>query len=194
MSRVRLLVAEQAPPLARPYYGHGDPGPIVAALAHVPEVLEATLPFVGAVLGPTSISVRTKELVILRTSALLADRFCVQTHRVLGREAGLGAQEIRALCGEAPLEEAFDDPREQVLLSWVEAVADGPGPVSTPLANALRSYFTDAQVVELTLLIGATVMLNRFCTALDLPTSPEVLAELDDGADAQRMPAPHASM
>jgi len=32
--------------------------------------------------------------------------------------------------------------------------------------------------VELTLLGATTLLLNRFCTALDLPTSPEVAARL----------------
>jgi hypothetical protein len=32
--------------------------------------------------------------------------------------------------------------------------------------------------VELTLLVAATVMLNRFCTALELPTAPKVLHRL----------------
>jgi hypothetical protein len=32
--------------------------------------------------------------------------------------------------------------------------------------------------VELTLLVGATLLLNRFCTALELPTSPKVLGRL----------------
>ncbi|HEV8116645.1 MAG TPA: hypothetical protein VGP53_10440, partial [Acidimicrobiales bacterium] len=64
---VALLTAAGAPLLARPYFAGGDPGPIVAVLAHVPEMLEVTLPFIGAVLGPSAIDLRTKEVVILRT-------------------------------------------------------------------------------------------------------------------------------
>lgn len=177
MSGVQLVPAAQAPLLARPYYARGDPGAIVATLAHVPEVLEVAMPFIGTVLGPSSLDARTKEIVILRTSARLGCRFCVQTHTVAARDAGLSQGEVRALRGEAPAK-AFRDPGELALLDWVDAVALGPGPVPAAAREALRSLVGDPALVELTLLVGATVMLNRFCTALDLPTAPGVVARL----------------
>lgn len=178
MSGVQLVPAAQAPLLARPYYARGDPGAIVATLAHVPEVLEVAMPFIGTVLGPSSLDARTKEIVILRTSARLGCRFCVQTHTVAARDAGLSPGEVRALRGEAPGKAAFPDPGELALLGWVDAVALGPGPVPAAAREALRSLVGDPALVELTLLVGATVMLNRFCTALDLPTAPGVVARL----------------
>ena len=63
-----IVTAAQAPLLAQPFLAGGDPGPIVAALAPVPEALEVAMPFIGMVLGPSAIDVRTKEIVILRTS------------------------------------------------------------------------------------------------------------------------------
>ncbi|MEO5724134.1 MAG: hypothetical protein ABIR12_07275 [Ilumatobacteraceae bacterium] len=48
MSRTQLLDADQAPITAQQYFADGDPGPIVAALATVPELLGPTLNFVGA--------------------------------------------------------------------------------------------------------------------------------------------------
>jgi AhpD family alkylhydroperoxidase len=175
---VQLVPTEQAPLLARPYYARGDPGAIVAALAHVPELLEVAMPFIDTVLGPSSLDTRTKELVILRTSARLGCRFCVQTHTVAALKAGLSPGEVRALRGAAPLTPAFRDPGELALLDWVDAVALGPGPVPAAPREALRSRVGDPALVELTLLVGATVMLNRFCTALELPTPPKVLARL----------------
>jgi AhpD family alkylhydroperoxidase len=175
---VRLITAEQAPLLARPYFANGDPGPIVAALAHVPELLEVTMPFLDAALGPSAVDARTKELVILRTSAVLGCRYCSQTHTVVARKTGLSVQEVAALRGEGPLGAAFTDPRELALLRWVDAVAVGPGPVPEAIRRAAREHLEDPDLVELTLLVGATLLLNRFCTALDLPTSPKVLRRL----------------
>jgi AhpD family alkylhydroperoxidase len=174
---VRLVEAEQAPLLARPFYANGDPGPIVAALAHVPELLEVTMPFLDVALGPSAVDARTKELVILRTSAMLGCRYCTQTHTVVARNAGLSVEEVAALRGEAPLEAAFTDPRELALLGWVEVVA-GPGPAPEAARRAARAQLEDPELVELTLLVGATLLLNRFCTALELPTSPKVLGRL----------------
>jgi AhpD family alkylhydroperoxidase len=175
---VRLITAEQAPLLARPFFANGNPGPIVAALAHVPELLEVTMPFLDAALGPSAVDARTKELVILRTSAVLGCRYCTQTHTVAARNTGLSVEEVAALRREAPLEAAFTDPRELALLRWVDAVAVGAGPVPEAARRAARAQLEDPDLVELTLLVGATLLLNRFCTALDLPTSPKVLRRL----------------
>ena len=41
-----------------------------------------------------------------------------------------------------------------------------------------RAHLGDPELVELTLLVGATLLLNRFCTALELPTSPKALHRL----------------
>ena len=178
MTGVRLVEAGQAPLLARRYYAGGDPGVIVAALAHVPEVLEVAMPFIGTVLGPTAVGARTKELVILRTSARLGCRYCVQTHTGAAQDAGLSRAEVAALRCEAPVGTAFADPRERALIAWTDAVAGGPGPVPGAARAALRRHFGDPEIVELTLLAGATLMLNRFCTTLELPTPPDVLTRL----------------
>jgi len=96
MSTVQLIEADQAPLLARVYYADGDPGPIVGALAQVPELLTVALPFIGTALGPSAIGWRTKEIVIVRTSALQQCRFCVQTHTVVALDAGLDRDQVAA--------------------------------------------------------------------------------------------------
>lgn len=176
MSRVPLLDATHAPLTARRYYENGDPGPIVAALATVPELLEVSLPFLSMVLGASSLDARTKEIVIVRTSAVLRCGYCVDSHSVVALDTGLTPAEVRMLRGHDPA--TLPDEREAALLDWIEAVAGGTGPVEDAVAARLTRCFADHEVVELTLLIGATMMLNRFCTALALPTSPAVIDRL----------------
>jgi AhpD family alkylhydroperoxidase len=177
-SAVALVGAEQAPLLARPYFERGDPGPIVAALAQVPELLEVALPFIGTALGPSALDWRTKELVIVRVSALMECRFCINAHTAVALDAGLSRAEILALYGKASLD-GFTDPAERATLNWVDAVALGPGPVDPAVLTGLRPHFAEHEIVELTLLVGATLMLNRFATALRLPTDAAVLARLE---------------
>ncbi len=176
---VGLVEAEQAPILARPYYPPDAPvSPITASLAHVPEVLEAALPFIGRVLGPTAIGAWTKELVIVRTSALMQCRYCVDTHSAIALDSGLSGAEVRALRGERDVETVFTDPGELALLAWVDAVALGRGAVSEEVTARAREAMGDPELVELTLVAGATLMLNRYCSALGLPTSAPTLARL----------------
>lgn len=178
MSTVRLLAPDQAPLLARPYYENGPPDPITAALAHVPELMTAALPFIGAALGPSALSRRTKELVIVRVSALMRCRFCVQTHTVVALNAGLSHAEVRALRGEGSIAEAFPDPAERAVLAWAESVSLGPGPVDPAARALITEHFREHEIVELTVLAGATLLLNRFATALELPTGDGTLRRL----------------
>lgn len=180
MSRVDLLDARRAPLLARPFYEQGDPGPIVAAMAHVPEVLEAAMPFLSAMFGPSALPVRTKEIVVLRTSALLGCRYCVESHSLVARDSGLGRDEVLALRGEKDLAAHFTDGSERALLDWIDAVAREIGSVPEYVSIAFRGHFAEPDLVEVTLLVASTMMLNRFCTALELPSAPATVARLTE--------------
>jgi AhpD family alkylhydroperoxidase len=170
--RVALIDAASAPLLARELFTSGDPGPIAASLAQVPELLGPTLPFLGAVLGPSWISLRDKEIVILRTSAVMGCRYCTEAHTVVALDSGLTRNEVRGLRGEVPLTDAFPDHADRALVAWCDAVAHG---VDSDLEKARAGLAADdARVVELTLLVSTTVLLNRYATALALPTSPDV--------------------
>ena len=164
MAKIELLTRERAPLLARPYYEAGDPGPIAAALAYVPELMETALPFIGTVFGPTSVAPRLKEIVVLAVSASNRCRYCTETHTGVARRMGFAADELAALRGEAPAPERWDL-RERALLLFSEALSSRPADAVHPL----RPHFSDSEIVELVILGAATVMLNRFATALELP-------------------------
>lgn len=181
MGAVRTIEPGQVPLLARPYFDGGDPGPIVAALAQVPELLVPALPFIGAALGPSGLDLRTKEIVIVRTSALAGCRYCVQSHAVVALDAGLSRDQVAALQdpGTVPGDAAgFGSARDRTLIAWIDTVAGG-GPVGDEDRSAVLTAWADHEVVELTAVVGTTLMLNRFATALALPTSPDVIGRLD---------------
>lgn len=177
-SLVEVLTAEDAPLLAAPFFAGGDPGPIAATLAHVPELLEATLGFIGPVLSPSSIDWRTKEIAILRTSALLSCHYCTDSHTPVALDSGLDHAQVRALRGEADIDAAFPDRADRTLIDWIDAVATGRGPIAGSVAAAAKATFTEATIVELTLLVGATMLLNRYATALGLPVSEQTIARV----------------
>jgi AhpD family alkylhydroperoxidase len=174
-SRVELLEVEEAPLAARPFYPPGGPAsPVVRALAQVPELLEVAAPFIARVFGPSSLDLRTKEIVVLRVSAANGCRYCVQTHTVAAWDAGLSVAETRGLCGE-PLPMGA---REDALIGWCDAFSAAPQPVPHEVSGRLREVAAEHELVELALLAGATIMLNRFCTALELPTAAATLERL----------------
>jgi AhpD family alkylhydroperoxidase len=180
MTRVELLEAHQAPLLARAYYAQdGATSPVTRALAQVPELLEVAMPFIARVFGPTSLDLRTKEIVVLRVSVRNGCRYCIDTHTVAAWDAGCSVEDTARLReGRAAAPEA--SPRERALVEWCDAFAAAPDPVPVDVSSSLREHFSEHELVELALLAGATAMLNRFCTALELPTSAATLARLSN--------------
>jgi AhpD family alkylhydroperoxidase len=151
--------------LARPYYERSDPGPIAAALANVPELMEPMLSFVDTIFGPTSVDTRLKEIVILRVSSANGCRYCTETHSRVARRLRFSPDEISALRGEGPCPERWSD-KELAVFSFSEAISTN----AQDAVGLLRPYFEDPQIVELVTLGSATVLLNRFATALELPS------------------------
>lgn len=178
MPLVELIDQSSAPLLMRELFAAGDPGPIAAALAQVPELCQATLPFVGAALGPSLVPARLKEIAILRTSALAACRYCVDAHTAVALDVGLSPDEVAVLRCEQPTGKEFTNPADRALLDWVDALAVGRGPIEDCYGVELRRHLPDHVIVELTVTVGATLFLNRFATALRLPTSAETAARI----------------
>ncbi len=179
MPRIELLDHNNAPMTVQGYFAGGDPGPIVAALANVPELLGPTLGFVGAALGPGAASTRHKEFAILRTSALLGCRYCIHAHTAVALDVGLSDAEVHALRGEVPLAETFTDPAEVTLIRWIDAMAGSAGPIPDEVWSAAQAAWADHLLVELSVTIGATMFLNRLATGFELPTSEATLARLE---------------
>lgn len=164
MPAVELLNRETAPLLARHLFLQGDPGPITATLAHVPEFMEAVLPMIGAVYGPSSVGDRLKEIVILRVSSAHGCHYCTQTHSRVAAGMGFSEAEVSALRGECAPPPDWS-PVERSVLAFSELIASRP----EAAVAALQGHFPEHQVVELVTVAATTVFLNRYASALGLP-------------------------
>ncbi|MEM9606509.1 MAG: carboxymuconolactone decarboxylase family protein [Actinomycetota bacterium] len=191
MPIVNPIDASSAPLLLRHLFEGDDPGPIVGTLAQVPELCEPALPFLGAVLGPSGVSLRQKEIAILRTSANLGCRFCTDGHTVVAADSGLTLAEVRALRECPTAQEVFEDPDEQALVVWIDAISTERGWVDPAVTDAALAAVGEAKLVELTMTIGATMMLARFASAFQLP-QPDELYERLGGLGIDPMPEPPA--
>jgi AhpD family alkylhydroperoxidase len=175
--RVTLVAPVDAPLLARPYYAaEGETSPIVRALAQVPELVPAAMPFVAQALGPAGLDLRAKELIVLRVSERAGCEYCVGAHRVAASDAGVSAREDAALTGRVPLEDAFAG-HELALLRLCDAVAAG-GEIDDAVIDPVRRAFGDHGLVEIVMAAAATLMLNRLCTTLRLPLTSSTAARL----------------
>lgn len=120
-----------------------------------------------------SIDDKLRALVETRVSQINGCVYCVDGHTTQAREAGETQQRLDCLAvwRECP----FFDEAEQAALAWAEAVTllpqDG---APMQLFDDLRSYYSDEQVVDLTLVIAQMNAWNRLAVSFGHLPDPRI--------------------
>ncbi len=100
------------------------------------------------------------ELVKTRASQINGCAFCLHMHTRDARAAGEREERLHLLV--AWRESSYFTPREQAALAWTEALTRlADGPPADHLYDALSAQFTEEEMTNLTLLIGAINVWNR---------------------------------
>ena len=101
---------------------------------------------------------------MLRVSSANGCRYCTETHTRVARRLGFSPDDLAVLRGEAPAPAGWDT-REVALLEFSVALSERPA----ESVDLLLPHFSEPEIVELVTVGSATVLLNRFATALELP-------------------------
>jgi len=111
-----------------------------------------------------TLDILLKELVRLRASQINGCAFCLDMHVTDARKAG--ESERRMATVAAWRETLFFSERERAALEWTESLTlVSQNHVPDAVWEAVRPHFTDAEMVELTLLITSINSWNRFAIA-----------------------------
>ena len=154
MSRISKVIYEEALPEIQQEYErvvkhHGSVSNMKATLLHSPVALKAVLEWytlfgkVKPVLG--------QRLSILFCNAISRENACTLCATYMQKEIVDG--------GEDPEQLQLDD-RDKVIIAFGRQLAADPNRVSDELFAQLRSYLTEAEVVELTV-FGALMIVNN---------------------------------
>ncbi len=139
----------------------GRPGEMLQALSLRPEILEG-FSCLSEGLYPGGIVERDlKELVILESSRRNACQFCSGVHAAIARAMGMSEEPLQLL--DQP--EAQTE-RQRLALEYTRAAMEDSNKVPDELFERLWEVFTDAEIVEITFLIGNIVCLNMFNNCL----------------------------
>ena len=138
--------------------------PFLRVMAHRPAVLEAFVPFYGAVTGPGSLDRRLKELAYLVASLANRCAYCTAAHLPGARKAGISEDELRAIESE---QNAGFSAAEQTLIAYARDLTR-TARVADATRGALAAHFTEEQVVELTLVVATANFTNRFNNGLGI--------------------------
>ena len=166
MARIPLVEAENAPPEVKEIYEktlRGKPGNAQKALAHRPEMLKNFLPFYASV--GRSLDRKLYELIYLCVSFINGCHYCQQHHVASSKRAGLTAEDWQAL--KAGSYARFAE-KEQTALAYAEKLTRAPHDITDADVERLKKHFSDAEIVDLHLLIGLANLTNRFTDPLGL--------------------------
>jgi len=112
----------------------------------------------------SGLSDRLREVVVLRTVARLGADYEWGNHVIAATKLGMSKSEIRSLReGDVT---GFDE-QERVAIAFAEAVEDRT--VDDALWEKASTWFTPAQLADLTMLVGFYGLASRFVMALGVP-------------------------
>jgi 4-carboxymuconolactone decarboxylase len=176
MARIPLIDEKDRPELAElaAKLRAGRRGTLIniyRLLLHSPAIAASWFEHSNAVRWKTDLDGRLRELVILRVALIYGVDYIVRQHvPALTAPEGISAQECAALA-DWRAAESFSA-RERAALAYADAMS-GDGAVSDAIFAEVARHFSERQIVELTVLIGAYNMNTRVLKALEVdPQAP----------------------
>jgi alkylhydroperoxidase family enzyme len=157
---VRAGIAALRPADARHDLQRRNGGPrglnVLGTLARHPELMHAYHSFNGHILFTSTLTPRQRELLVLRVAALRDAEYEWKQHVIVGRDAGLGDDEIaRILQGaDAP---GWDTTDAAMLRAVDELIADAM--VADDTWATLAETFDEQQLMDLVFTVGAYELL-----------------------------------
>ncbi|MEM9513952.1 MAG: carboxymuconolactone decarboxylase family protein [Actinomycetota bacterium] len=149
----------------------GRPLNIFGVLAHHPKMLKRFNLLGGQILNRGLLPPRERELVILRVGANARAVYEFGQHTIIGRDAGLTDDEIRAVAGDPAHADWSDDDR--ALIALVDDLC-ADDCVSDSTWAALTPRWNDAELVELLIVAGFYRMVSGFLNSAGVQLDPGV--------------------
>jgi uncharacterized peroxidase-related enzyme len=140
-------------------------------MAHRPEIFATMQAHFAAVLNTGTVSIRLKELIIVRTSQVNETPYCLSSHTKLARSLGWSDDQLAHLADWSGRGDFT--PAEKAALRLAETVTRDAHTLSDEQFAELRSFYSEGEIVELLCAIGLFNYFNRFNDALKMePTKP----------------------
>ena len=152
--------------LMQPFVAGGRVFNVFGTLIHHPDLFRRWLVFANHVLGKSTIDVRQREVLILRTAKLVDSEYEWGQHVVIAKEAGLDDDEIQAIGttgdGLGQVEQLLCDVADELTRDKV---------LSADVWAKLNEHFDTRQVMDIVFTVGQYTMLamalNTFGVQLD---------------------------
>ena len=181
MARVRDIPSSELPSDLAAIYERfaADYGPFrnqVAVFAHVPAALRHLMAMLMELREAKTLPKRYLEIAIIVVSKRNECHYCVAHHTPFLTVEGISAAGIDRILDYRDHPEL--DEVDRVVVEWAIAAWETPNRIRDALYLRLRTHFSEAQVVELTLRTTLCGFFNRFNDALQIEEEAEAHAKL----------------
>jgi uncharacterized peroxidase-related enzyme len=181
MARVRSIPSGELPAdLAGIYERFAERyGPFrnqAAVFAHVPVALRHLMVMLLELREAATLPKRVLELAIVTVSKLNLCHYCVAHHTPFLVVEGVSAAGVERILDYREHPEL--DERDKLVVEYAIAAWETPNRIPEALFTRLRSHFSEAQIVELTLRITLCGFFNKFNDALGIEEEPEAVEQL----------------
>ena len=185
MALLSAVQDEEASPEARTMFEHsrrmfGRVANSLRVAAHTPRVAQVLFAFIVAAMREEisgNLDLRTKTLVILKTSMLNGCRYCIGHNVTLGRTWGLSDEQITALEGDYAQSDLFS-PAEKAAIAWAEHLTKLTYRQHPEAMVELKKHYAEAQIVEITMASGFFNFWNRFNDGLQMDPEGQEITNL----------------
>ena len=177
MARVRSIPSSELPADLAAIYDRfaGSYGPFAnqaAVFAHVPAALRHLMPMLMELRDAATLPKRYLELAIVVVSRLNECDYCVAHHKPFLAVEGISSDGIDAVLEWQNHPELTDV--DKLVIEYTIAAWTDPHKLRERLFDRLRSRFSEAQIVELTLRLTLCGFFNKFNDAMGIEEEPEL--------------------
>jgi 4-carboxymuconolactone decarboxylase len=143
---------------------------IYRLMLHSPALANAWFDLNQAVRYGTEIDGQSRELAVIRVAIVNKVEYVVRAHGpAYALKEGLTAAQVEAVADWKPSK--LFSAQQRALLAYTDAMTRDIDVPEDAFAE-IRNHFSERQIVELTMLIGAYNMLTRFLQALKVDPEP----------------------
>jgi len=185
VSLIPAISDDQASPEAKVLFDHsvamfGRVANAMRVAAHSPKLAQAIFGFMVPALREeitNVLDVRTKALVILKTSMLNGCNYCIGHNLTLGRACGMTEEEVAAIEGDMVDTELFSA-AEKAAITWAQHLTLRTYRQHPEAMQELKRHFNEAQIVEITMVSGFFNFWNRFVDSLQVDVEQRDVGKL----------------
>jgi alkylhydroperoxidase family enzyme len=170
-SRVPLIGDQTKDPAVQEVFANvrkrgSEPLNLQRTTANAPGMMKGTFAMAYAIRYGATVPRPYREIAIIRATQLNGGHYEEAQHRPMAMSCGLSRAQLDAIA-DWKSSKLFDD-KQRAVLGWTDGVVQKPGPTDAEFAT-MKKYFSDREIVELTLTATTYAGMSMFTRAMRTP-------------------------